>query len=76
VKRSTSKATIELSGRWFRREENIQCALRERTLACEVVVEVVKATNLGPDEKLKVNSSGNSIHKAMLEVSGFVGNRC
>ena len=35
-----------------------QYALRERTLACEVVVEVVKPTDLGSDDKMKVDLAG------------------
>ena len=40
------------------------------------MVEVVKPMDLGSDEKVKADLAEVSIHKAMLEVSGFVGNQC
>ena len=36
----------------------LKYALRERTLPCEVEVEVVKPMDLGSDEKMKVDLAG------------------
>lgn len=55
--------------------EDVSVRPRGRALASEVLVEVLNSIDFYSDGRVKVYL-GSSIHKAMLEVSGFVGDRC